>query len=294
MMERRIFQWMGLVVLFLSFVWCGAAQAELKHTVKKGESLVTIAKKYHVDAKRLQRENDLRGSRLKVGQVLVIPSSTIKSKASKNAPPLSSSYVVKKGDSLVSIAKKHGMTVAQLRELNHLKSSKLTAGSRLLVKRPPVPKVDAPIQQAKVTEAEAPLDEEEDEELDDGTSVIIDDKWLAEQSSPLGKWHSPYERSLFVKVVKSFLGAPYRFGGDSLRGLDCSAFVRRIYQIFDVHLPRTAYEQAQVGMRVDRSELREGDLVFFNTCRPYGHVGIYIGNNQFIHASSSRGQRQVK
>ncbi|MDD5168161.1 MAG: C40 family peptidase, partial [Syntrophales bacterium] len=80
----------------------------------------------------------------------------------------------------------------------------------------------------------------------------------------------------------------------SVKGLDCSAFVKKIYQFFDISLPRTAREQAHIGMRVNRAELKEGDLVFFNTVRAFGHVGIYIGNNQFVHASSGKKAREVK
>jgi peptidoglycan DL-endopeptidase LytE len=68
----------------------------------------------------------------------------------------------------------------------------------------------------------------------------------------------------------------------------------KIYQFFDISLPRTAREQAHVGMRINREELQEGDLVFFNTRRAFGHVGIYIGNNQFVHASSGKKAREVK
>jgi peptidoglycan endopeptidase LytE len=108
----------------------------------------------------------------------------------------------------------------------------------------------------------------------------------------LSKWHNPEEKKLFVKVATAFLGAPYRWGGVSLRGLDCSAFVKKIYELFDVTLPRTAREQAYVGTSVAREDMIEGDLVFFNTKRSFGHVGIYIGNNEFVHASS--GNRVVK
>ncbi|MGB9630061.1 MAG: C40 family peptidase, partial [Thermodesulfobacteriota bacterium] len=84
-----------------------------------------------------------------------------------------------------------------------------------------------------------------------------------------------------------FLGVPYRLGGSTLKGIDCSAFVRKIYQIFNVDLPRTAREQIFFGKRVRKEELEEGDLVFFKTHRANGtHVGIYVGNNEFVHASS--------
>jgi peptidoglycan endopeptidase LytE len=89
------------------------------------------------------------------------------------------------------------------------------------------------------------------------------------------------------------LGAPYRFGGSSVRGLDCSAFVKKIYQFFDITLPRTAREQSRVGKLIAREDLKEGDLIFFNTRRAIGHVGIYIGNNEFVHAASGQ-QRMVK
>ena len=67
-----------------------------------------------------------------------------------------------------------------------------------------------------------------------------------------------------------------------------------MYEFFDVNLPRTAREQAHVGMKVAKGELAEGDLVFFNTRRAFGHVGIYIGNNQFVHASSGKKDRHVR
>ncbi len=104
----------------------------------------------------------------------------------------------------------------------------------------------------------------------------------------LGKWRSPDERQLFVKVATSFLGTPYRLGGSSIKGIDCSAFARKIYSIFDIELPRNARAQSQVGISVDRKELMEGDLVFFRTRKSLGHVGIYIGNNEFVHASSTK------
>lgn len=289
MMERRIFLWMGLIVLFLSFVLPGQAGADVKYTVKKGDRLLTIAKKFNVDALAIKKANNMTNSHsLRVGQVIVIPDVQEKKEVAKREIKNGSvSYTVRKGDTPASIAQKHGLTVAQLKQLNNLKSNQLKVGAKLIVRKPgEVAKVKPRVEEE--------LDEEDDEALEEGTPPAISDKWLKESSVPLGKWNSPYERSLFVKVVKSFLGAPYRFGGDSLKGLDCSAFVRRIYQIFDIQLPRTAIEQAQVGVRVEKGELKEGDLVFFNTRRPFGHVGIYIGNNQFIHASSTKGERQVR
>ena len=83
------------------------------------------------------------------------------------------------------------------------------------------------------------------------------------------------------------LNVPYRFGGSSLRGIDCSAYVQRVFGLLDVQLPRTAREQYAVGARIGRDEIQIGDLVFFRTYASFpSHVGIYLGENLFIHASS--------
>jgi LysM repeat protein len=102
-------------------------------------------------------------------------------------------------------------------------------------------------------------------------------------------WKSEEERGILVKVAKSFTGTPYQYGGDSVRGLDCSAFVRKMYGIFEVQLPRSAREQYYAGPRVTKEDLVTGDLVFFKTKRYASHpthVGIYLGEDKFIHASS--------
>lgn len=89
----------------------------------------------------------------------------------------------------------------------------------------------------------------------------------------------------------SMLGTPYRFGGDNPdKGLDCSGFVKHVYkESAGVSLPRSARDMSREGEKVAREELKPGDLVFFNTRKkPNSHVGIYKGNNEFVHASSSR------
>jgi peptidoglycan endopeptidase LytE len=127
-----------------------------------------------------------------------------------------------------------------------------------------------------------------------GTVPLVDvGKDITTSAELIGKWQSPDERRLFIKVAMAFLGAPYRWGGVNLRGIDCSAFVQKIYELFGISLPRTAYEQAHMGVHVAKNKLSVGDLVFFNTKRPLGHVGIYIGDSKFVHASSV-GSRVVK
>lgn len=101
------------------------------------------------------------------------------------------------------------------------------------------------------------------------------------------------EKHQMVDLILNWLGTRYRFGGDSRRGIDCSAFTRMVYnETTGAVLPRTAVTQADVGIRIDKtSDLRFGDLVFFRT-RRYAritHVGVYLGEGLFAHASSRYG-----
>ncbi len=88
-----------------------------------------------------------------------------------------------------------------------------------------------------------------------------------------------------VTYSMQFIGTPYASGGSSPAGFDCSGFTSYVYSNYGVSLPRTAAGQAGVGVEVSRSELVPGDLVFFNTFGGISHVGIYVGDNSFIHST---------
>ncbi|PHM75134.1 lipoprotein [Xenorhabdus kozodoii] len=97
-------------------------------------------------------------------------------------------------------------------------------------------------------------------------------------------------KSKILNQYADWKGVAYRLGGNTKRGIDCSAFVQRTFHDqFGVELPRSTSEQQNIGQTVSRSKLRAGDLVLFKTGRRMRHVGIYIGNNQFVHASTSNG-----
>ena len=93
--------------------------------------------------------------------------------------------------------------------------------------------------------------------------------------------------------AQQFLNVPYKLGANSLQGTDCSGYTSTVYRDLGVQLPRTAHQQFSVGAPVNKEELALGDLVFFGTRNLYAtHVGLYIGDGKFMHASS--GYRRVR
>lgn len=119
--------------------------------------------------------------------------------------------------------------------------------------------------------------------------------WLAFVSDGKnnGETEAGIKKSEIMQILMDWFGTPYRFGGMSDNAIDCSAFTQRVYlNSADMRLPRTANEQFKVGKFVKhRSDLQFGDLVFFNTRKRVrvSHVGIYLGDNLFAHASSRSG-----
>lgn len=93
--------------------------------------------------------------------------------------------------------------------------------------------------------------------------------------------------SQVVNYAYNFLGRPYVYGANGPNAFDCSGFTSYVYRHFGVRLPRTARSQFGAGSAVSRNNLAPGDLVFFNTVGYLGHVGLYIGGGDFIHAASS-------
>jgi lipoprotein Spr len=97
-------------------------------------------------------------------------------------------------------------------------------------------------------------------------------------------------KSKIMDQYADWKGVRYRLGGETKRGIDCSAFVQRTFrEQFGMDLPRSTYEQEDLGKKIQRTKLRAGDLVLFRAGSTGRHVGIYLGNDQFVHASTSNG-----
>jgi peptidoglycan endopeptidase LytE len=228
-------------------------EEELFHTVKRGETLHSIARHYSVSVAELKELNGLRSSKIKKGRKLLVERTGPKT------------YVVKKGDTIEKIAKKFDMDADRLMELNEMESSEIKPGRKLYI-------------ECTVVTPRA-------ERLREKVEKIEQD--LKETASS-EEFEKEDEKEKLITFAKKLLDIPYKFGGNSIFGIDCSAYVKKVYGLLGIDLPRTAREQfREGGEALDRDHLSIGDLVFFRTYASFpSHVGIYLGDNLFIHASS--------
>ena len=115
---------------------------------------------------------------------------------------------------------------------------------------------------------------------------------LAELKKIKSKKKYKYSKNKILSNAKKHLGGKYVWGGTKPTGFDCSGYVQYLYRKEGVTLPRTAYAQSKVGSYVTRDKLQKGDLLFFLTNKkrniPITHVGLYLGNDKFIHAASRK------
>jgi peptidoglycan endopeptidase LytE len=303
----------ALLSIIFSFSMLTIAEANTNYKVKKGDNLSRIAKKFKVPVDKIREANKLESDDLSVGRKLIIPSNkssktekhkkqkidkTAKTEKTENpetaeaadketsqkkeavAPKVEYEYhTVKKGDTPSRIAKKYGISVRELKNMNHLSGNKLKTDRRLIVGK-------SVVRQDNETASAA----DRKNKRVNVTQKIEEVKELS-QSDELSKLSAKERLILFAKKM---IDLPYKFGGNGIFGLDCSSFVQKVYSFVDQPLPRSAREQYKVGEEIEKGDLKTGDLIFFRTYASFpSHVGIYIGNNMFIHASSRAKKVQI-
>lgn len=235
--------------------------ATARHVVGPGETLYALARRYGVSVNALLAENALpEGALLSVGQVLLLPASATLP-AAQPAP--------------VALAPTPGPFAAPpvLPALTAAPVLNLPQPPEAVPAGPPAPPA-APwfAAPAPVTAAPIPATPE--------PSAV---------TPPPGDWSQPGD---WRSAALALLGTPYRYGGTTPAGLDCSGFVLQVFTPLGVQLPRVSAEQAQVGQPVDAADLQPGDLVFFDTAGGgrISHVGIYLGGDSFVSANSYQGK----
>lgn len=243
------------------------------YTVKRGDNLSQIAANHKISLANLMKWNNLNTTLIFPGNVLIVSergsssgSSTGSNTADKpttgnggtSKPEANASvYVVKSGDTLSRIAVNHGVTVANLKKWNNLKSDLILIGQKLTINGSAA---------AKPSEPDAPV-------APSKPNVTVD-----------------YNINTLISTAKSAIGIPYVWGGQTMSGFDCSGFIHYVYNAAGRKSGRTNSQgYYDRSYHVDNPQV--GDLVFFSgTYKPgISHLGIYLGNGQFIHAGTSSG-----
>jgi len=209
-------------------------------------------------------------------------------------------HVVRKGDTLGKIARAYHVSVPKIQAANGLEGTHLSVGTKLVL---PGGKAQSKRRKARsgkgkrVIErgatpagasppgAQLSLARTQGDKLptEAGLAELAQAGKSAAGTPNAGE--SITDRLL--RVAHGMLEVPYRFGGTTLWGLDCSGFVQKTFAFLNLDLPRSAREQFREGAKVAKADLSPGDLVFFRTYAKYpSHVGIYLGDNRFVHASS--------
>lgn len=209
---KTFFAFLFAVFLFLS----SNVYADTTYTVKSGDTLHKISKKFNIQVKELKKINKLTNNSIKIGQKLVVSKTTAGAKEPDDIKAIQNNYYKKETPVITS---------ARLQEVREMSDS------------------------------------------DDLSKMSVKER--------------------LILFAKKMLHLPYKFGGNGPFGLDCSAYVQMVYNIAGIELPRSAREQFGMGESVGKEDLLTGDLVFFRTYASFpSHVGIYLGNNLFIHTST--------
>lgn len=204
-------------------------------------------------------------------------------------------YSARKGDTLTQVAKRHNLTLPQLLQANPAQQGVGQLEEGLILVIPENEEVVAKEEVVVAPKATAVRIEGTTPESTAQVGTADEEEFVLDRSGDYRRRVSLNSRRgmLLSKVTRTahrFTGTPYVYGGTSERGIDCSGFTQRVFAVNGIKLPRTADVQYGVGKAVPRGKEEPGDLVFFETyCPGPSHVGIFLGNGQFIHASSSRG-----
>jgi len=233
--------------------------ADATHVVRKGDTLGKIARAYHVSVAKIQAANGIEGTHLSVGTKLVLPGGKAHSKRRKARSGKGKRVIVRE-----STPAEEPPPGAQL-SLVDPQGSPLPSDAWKLP-----------------TEAELTELAQAVKAADTASPAVA-----AASVAPEARKADESIKDRLLRVAQRMLAVPYRFGGTTLWGLDCSGFVQKTFAFLNLDLPRSAREQFREGAKVEKADLSPGDLVFFRTYAKYpSHVGIYLGDNRFVHASS--------
>ena len=278
------------------------------YTVEKGDTLSKIAMKHNTTIALLKEWNNLQSDSIYINQKLIVSkkqptSSNTNSQASSTVNTTNaikpsattakiSTYVVVKGDNLTKIASKNNTTVTNIKQWNGLTSDKIYVGQTLIIRKNQLASA-GPITSLTGSNgsgtagnsspvAPSPGVSSADQEI---AAQLAKEKQI--QTAPSMTNLEKYTDA--INLANSLLGIPYVFGGNSVSGFDCSGFVNYVYSNAGFNITRKSSLDYFMNDTTIVSNPVPGDVVFFKNTyiSTISHMGIYIGNNQFIHAGSN-------
>jgi LysM repeat protein len=296
----------------------GSAASAESVTVQKGDSLWKLSREYKTTVDAFKLTNKLSKDAIFAGQVLQIPGTSEKPSSSVQkpaaAPAQQSTYTVKSGDSLWVIARDHKVSVSELKSLNGLKSDLIRPGQKLKVSKgtsnapAPQPKPAAPnpepatsaykVQPGDYLGKIANQFDLTVAELKAMNNLKSDTIYVGQTLKVKGSSAAPPSKveetkpsanskiDTMIAEAKKHVGVPYRWAGNTPSGFDCSGFMYYVLnKVTSVSRLSTAgYWDKMTAV----SSPQKGDFVYFTTYKAGpSHMGIYLGNGEFIHASSS-------
>ncbi len=267
------------------------------YTVTRGDTLYSIANSYNMSVDQLKQLNNLTSNTIQVGQTLKIIGT-----APKSAQIQALTYTVQPGDSLYSIAQRANTTVDQIMKNNHLTSSMIYVGQTLQLgstQVAPSQNVAGATYTVKAGDTLYGIARTYNmsvTELKNNNNLTSDTLSIGQVLKVTKNAQAESNREQVLKDLVSdsfhFIGIPYRWGGTTTAGFDCSGFVSFMHNKHGINIPRnTSAGYYTMGTSVSKSNLQPGDLVFFavNNTGQVSHVGFYVGNNEFISATTSKG-----
>lgn len=251
-MSKKWYTALAATVAICAIVTPAAEAAS--YTVQKGDTLTKIAKQHEVSVEQLKTWNKLQSDMILINQKLTVTSP--EASLHKEEKAVTVTHSVKKGETIAQIAKAYNMTAAQLKELNNLQTDVIYANQKLVITATP------------------------------SANKQIAKNEKAIKVNPTTNGQAIYQKT--IELAQELIGTPYVFAGNTIEGFDCSGFVKYVYVNAGLDIARKSSLDYFLQDTTAVEKPVPGDLLFFeNTYIPtISHMGIYIGEDQFIHAGS--------
>ena len=289
-----------------------ASAATSTYTVKSGDTLSKIGAKYHTSYKTIMSWNNLKSTKIKVGQKLKIKSSTSASKSTTSKSTATSTYTVKRGDTLSGIGKKYGVSYKTLMSWNNLKSTSIRVGQKLKVKGSTTTSKSTTTKKSTTTSTYTVKRGDTLSGIGKkygvsyktlmswnnlkSTNIRVGQKLKVKGSTKkvsnsVSTSSSSSNLSKAVSIALSQQGVPYAFGGSTPSGFDCSGLIYYAYKNAGISVSRTS-AAGFYSISSPTSSPKVGDLVFFKNTYKSGisHIGLYMGSGKFVSASGTKVQ----